>query len=103
MRESEREEKQKGLGANPVHGQSQRSLIFLPRRCRQSSSWITTLYLIGLFKTASDPLFPLLLTVFIASQGSSVLGEEGEKKRTKLGGGRPGDRMSHGQCGATHG
>lgn len=56
VREPEREGRPKGLAANPVHGQSWRSLIFLLRRCRQNSCWITTPYSIVLFKKTS-PFF----------------------------------------------
>lgn len=57
MRESEREGRQKGLAVNPVHGQSWRSLIFLPGWCRQNSGWITAPYFIALFKKASPSSF----------------------------------------------
>lgn len=57
VRESEREGRQKGLAANPVHGQSWRSFIVLPERCRRNSYWITPLYFIALSKSASAFFF----------------------------------------------
>lgn len=48
--ESERQGRQKGLTANPVHGQS---FIFLPRRCRPNTCWISTPYSNFLFKKIS--------------------------------------------------
>ena len=99
VRESEREGRQEGLAANPVHGQSRRSLIFLSRWCRQNNRWITPPYFIALFKKESPSFFRRtdgLKVWLLACRGT-------REQRTKKQGGRPVDRMSRGQCGATHG
>lgn len=56
----ERGGRQKGLAANPVHGQSWRSLIFPSGWCRQNCFWITAPDFVALFNKASHSFFLLL-------------------------------------------
>lgn len=82
MRESEREGRQKGLAANPVHGQSWMSCIFF----FQDDADITVAglrhFTLLPFSRKHRPPFSFALIVFIAAQRPDILGAEGPKERS---------------------